>query len=51
MYDYMIAYKFLKQTCHVTEKPRFTGPVWGKELGPVNRETRYIGVRFTLIYT
>ena len=24
---------------------------WGKELGPVNREARYIGVHFTLIYT
>ena len=33
-----------------TVKPRFTGPVGGKELGPVNREARYIGVHFTLIY-
>ena len=24
---------------------------WGKELGLVNREARYIGVHFTLIYT
>ena len=34
-----------------TVKPRFTGPLGGKELGPVNREARYIGVHFTLIYT
>ena len=34
-----------------TVKPRFTGPLGGKELGPVNREARYIGVQFTLIYT
>ena len=35
----------------ITVKPRFTGPLGGKELGPVNREARYIGVHFTLIYT
>ena len=34
-----------------TVKPRFTGPLGGKELGPVNREARYIGVDLTLIYT
>ena len=34
-----------------TVKPRYTGPVWGKKLGPVNLEARYIGVYFTLIYT
>ena len=34
-----------------TVKPRFTGPIGGKELGPVNREALYIGVHFTLIYT
>ena len=34
-----------------TVKPRFTGPLGGKELGPVNRDARYIGVHFTLIYT
>ena len=34
-----------------TVKPRFTGPLGGKELGPVNRKARYIGVHFTLIYT
>ena len=34
-----------------TVKPRFTGPLGEKELGPVNREARYIGVHFTLIYT
>ena len=34
----------------ITVKPRFTGPVGGKELGPVNREARYIGEHFTLIY-
>ena len=34
-----------------TVKPRFTGPVGEKELGPVNREARYIGVHFALIYT
>ena len=33
-----------------TVKHRFTGPLGGKELGPVNREARYIGVHFTLIY-
>ena len=35
----------------ITVKPRFTGPLGGKELGPVNREARYIGVHFALIYT
>ena len=35
----------------VTVKPRFTGPIGEKELGPVNREALYIGVHFTLIYT
>ena len=34
-----------------TVKPQFTGPLGEKELGPVNREARYIGVHFTLIYT
>ena len=34
-----------------TVKPRFTGPLGGKGLGPVNREARYIGLHFTLIYT
>ena len=33
-----------------TVKPRFTGPLGGKELSLLNRETRYIGVLFTLIY-
>ena len=33
-----------------TVKPRFTGPLGGKELSPVNREARYFGVHFTLIY-
>ena len=39
----------LKNFQTYTMKPRFTGPVRGKELGPVNREARYIGVHFTLI--
>ena len=34
-----------------TVKPRFTGLLGGKEKGPVNREARYIGVNFTMIYT
>ena len=34
-----------------TVKPRFTGPLGGKELGPVNWEAWYILVHFTLIYT
>ena len=34
-----------------TVKPQFTGPLGGKELGPVNREARYIRVHFKLIYT
>ena len=34
-----------------TVKPRFTGPLGGKGLGPVNREARSIGVHFTLICT
>ena len=39
------------RTFRITVKPRFTGPLGGKKLGPVNREARYIGVHFTLIYT
>ena len=34
-----------------TVKPRFTGPLGGKELNPVNQEAWYIGVHFALIYT
>ena len=37
--------------CHITVKPQFTGPLGGKELGPVNRDARYIRVDYTLIYT
>ena len=31
---------------YTTVKPQFTGPLGEKELGPVNREARYIGVQF-----
>ena len=34
-----------------TVKPRFTGPLWRKELSPVNQDARYIGVHSPLIYT
>ena len=48
----MALHKMLKLGDPITTvKPRFTGPLGGKELGPVNREARYIGVHFTLIYT
>ena len=35
----------------ITVKPRFTGPLGGKELDSVNQEARYIRVHYMLIYT
>ena len=50
--------KFLCADCQIsfktqgnTVKPRFSGPLGGKELSPVDRDARYVGVHFTLIYT